>query len=211
MSISIDRSELVSVIKELNSAELADNIKTKGVEDFPLLIAFLEGVESIPEGSPEEENIPQTVIKYYNKMARKVEKMNSQSIMDFIEKEPEVKKETSKEVKDVVDYVEKKEKVPTKSKLRQITDIMETVDDSSTKDIFNLKVDGKYHNILKRLVRGKSEGFLIKKDIADKSEIKAAIEKAKNKNPDLVVTKEHIDGKFYYKFFGEKSFWKERE
>ena len=137
--------------------------------------------------------------------------MNSQSIMDFIEKEPEVKKETSKEVKDVVDYVEKKEKVPTKSKLRQITDIMETVDDSSTKDIFNLKVDGKYHNILKRLVRGKSEGFLIKKDIADKSEIKAAIEKAKDKNPDLVVTKEHIDGKFYYKFFGEKSFWKERE
>lgn len=211
MSISIDRSELVSIVKELNSSELTENIKTKGVEDFPLLIAFLEGVESIPEGSPEEENIPQSVIKYYNKMARKVEKMNSQSIMDYIEKEPEVRKEASKEVTKVTDFVEKKEKVKTKSNLRQITDIMETVPESSTKDILKLKVGGKNHNILKRLIRGKSEGFLIKKDIADKSEIKSAIEKAKEKNPDLVVTKEHIDGKFYYKFFGEKSFWKERE
>ncbi len=211
MSISIDRSELVSAIKEFNATGMSEKIRTKDVEEFPLLIAFLESVENIPEDSPEEDNIPQGVIKYYNKMARKVEKMNSQSIMDYIEKEPTAKKKASKEVEDVVDFIEKKEKVETKSKLRQITDIMEGISEASTKDIFKLKVGGKYHNILKRLVNGKSEGFLIKKDIADKTGIKEAINKAKEKNPDLVVTKEHIDGKFYYKFFGEKSFWKERE
>lgn len=211
MSISIDRSELVSVIKEFNETGMADKIKTKNVLEFPLLITFLEAVESVPEGSPEEEEIPQSVIKYYNKMARKIEKMNSQSIMEFIEKEPEKKKESSKEVKEVVDFIEKKEDVPTKSKLKQITDIMETVAENSSKDILKLKVGGKNHNILKRLIAGKSEGFVVKKDIADKTEIKAAIDKAKEKNPDLVVTKESIDGKFYYKFFGEKSFWKERK
>lgn len=211
MSISIERTELITAIKELNGTGFIEKIKTKDVEEFPLLISFLEAVESIPEDSPEEDEIPQSVIKYYNRMARKVEKMNSQAILDFIEKEPEPKKESSKEVTEVVDFIEKKEKVKTKSKLRQIEDIMETRPDGASKDIFGLKVDGPKHAIIKRLVRGKSEGFLVKKDIADKISIKAAIDFIKKKNPGLVVTKEHIDGKFYYKFFGEKEFWKERD
>ena len=211
MSISIDRSELVSAVKELNATGFVEKIKTKNMEEFPLLIAFLESVESIPEDSPEEDEIPQSVIKFYNRMARKVEKMNSQAILDFIENEPEPKKEASKEVTKVVDFIEKKEKVKTKSKLRQIEDALETRPEGSSKDIFGLKVDGPKHAIIKRLVRGKSEGFLVKKDIADKVTIKAAIDYVKKKNPGLVVTKEHVDGKFYYKFFGEKEFWKERD
>ena len=211
MSISIDRTELVTAVKELNATGFIEKIKTKNMEEFPLLIAFLESVESIPEDSPEEDEIPQSVIKYYNRMARKVEKMNSQAILDFIEKEPEPKKKASKEVTEVVDFIEKKEEVKTKSKLRKIEDVMETRPEGASKDIFGLKVDGPKHAIIKRLVRGKSEGFLVKKDIADKAEIKSAIEFIKKKNPGLVVTKEKVDGKFYYRFFGEKEFWKERD
>jgi hypothetical protein len=211
MSISINRQELISAIKELNSSGITEKIKTKDLLEFPLLIMFLEAVESVPEGSPEEEDIPQSVIKYYNRMARKVEKMNSQSIMDYIESGTKIPEKTSKEITDIVDFVEKKEEVTTKSKLKQITDIMETVIDGSKKDIFGLNISGSYHPILEKLVKGKSEGFLVKKDIADKNEIKTAIDKAKKKNPGLVVTKECIDGKFFYKFYGEKSFWEARK
>lgn len=208
MSVSIDRSELVCAVKELNGTGLVPKIKTKNLLEFPLLIAFLEAIESIPEGGPEEDEIPQSVVKYYNRMARKVEAMNSQSIMEFIEKDSATKKKTSKEVEEVIDFVEKKEEVKTKTKLKQIIDVLDGVSDISTKDIFGLKITGKHHPIIKRLAKGKSEGFLVKKDIADKTSIKAAIDMVKKKNPDIVVTKEFIDGKFIYKFFGEKSFWK---
>lgn len=211
MSISIKRDELVAAVKEMNGTGLVPKIKTKNLLEFPLLIAFLEAVESVPEGGPEEDDIPQAVVKYYNRMARKVEAMNSKAIMDFVEKEPVATAKTSKEVNKVIDFVEKKEEVPTKTKLKQITDVMENIHPESKKDIFGLKVSGKHHPIIRRLAKGKSEGFLVKKDIADKSEIKAAVDMVKDKNPDVVVTKEFIDGKFYYKFFGEKSFWKTRK
>lgn len=210
MNIKIDRTELVSTTKEINATGLVDKVKTKDVPDFQLLIAFLEAVESIPEGSPDEAEIPQSVIKYYNKMARKIEKLNSQAILEFIENETAPKKETSPEVKEVTNFLKGKPKEPTKTKLKQVTDVLYNIPDASTKDIFGLKIGGKRHEIIRRLVAGKSEGFLVKKDIADKSEITSSIDFVKKKNPGIVVTKEHIDGKFFYKFFGEKEFWQDK-
>lgn len=211
MDISIERKELVSTIKELNSLDVVPKIKTKDIPELPLLMTFLESIESIDEDSEEEGQLTKGIIKYYNKMARKVEKMDSQAILDFVNTQPKKSEKPAEEVQELMDYVEHKEEVPTKTKLKQITDIMETVPEGHNKNIFNMNISSNMHQILKRLVAGKSEGFLVKKDIADKVEIAAAIKQAKKKNPDLVVNKEFIDGKFIYKFFGEKSFWKSRK
>lgn len=211
MDISIERKELVSTIKELNSLDVVPKIKTKDIPELPLLMTFLESIESIDEDSEEEGQLTKGIIKYYNKMARKVEKMDSQAILDFVNTQPKKAEKPAEEVQELMDYVEHKEEVPTKTKLKQITDIMETVPEGHNKNIFNMNISSNMHQILKRLVAGKSEGFLVKKDIADKVEIAAAIKQAKKKNPDLVVNKEFIDGKFIYKFFGEKSFWKSRK
>ena len=211
MDISIERKELVSTIKELNSLDVVPKIKTKDIPELPLLMTFLESIESIDEDSEEEGQLTKGIIKYYNKMARKVEKMDSQAILDFVNTQPKKVEKPAEEVQELMDYVEHKEEVPTKTKLKQITDIMETVPEGHNKNIFNMNISSNMHQILKRLVAGKSEGFLVKKDIADKVEIAAAIKQAKKKNPDLVVNKEFIDGKFIYKFFGEKSFWKSRK
>ena len=209
--MEINRKELLAAVKELNASGITEKIKTKDLLEFPLLIMFLEAVESVPEGRPKEEDIPPAVIKYYNKMARKVEKMNNQAIMEYIENGVPIPEDTSEEINDVVDFVEREENVPTVTALKQITDIMETVLEEDKKDIFGLQISGKYHPVVKKLVNGKSEGFLIKKDIADKAFIKACIDMVKKKNPDVVVTKECVNGKFYYKFFGEKPFWKSKK
>ena len=211
MSIAIDRKELVSVIKELNSMEITPKLFTKNVEDFELLIKFLEKVESIPEGSKEEESLSQTIIKFYNRMAKKVEQMDSAAVLETVANDDVMKKEKPKPVKDLEEFVEKKKDVPTKTKMIEITDILQFVGEDSKKDVFGNKVTTKNSKIMKILISGKSESFLVKKGIVeDKGTVQTAITdmKQKMKGHLEVTTTEDENGRVRHKFFVTKEYAK---
>ena len=211
MSIAIDRKELVSVIKELNSMEITPKLFTKNVEDFELLIKFLETVESIPEGSKEEESLSQTIIKFYNRMAKKVEQMDSAAVLETVANDDVMKKEKPKPVKDLEEFVEKKKDVPTKTKMIEITDILQFVGEDSKKDVFGNKVTTKNSKIMKILISGKSESFLVKKGIVeDKGTVQTAITdmKQKMKGHLEVTTTEDENGRVRHKFFVTKEYAK---
>lgn len=209
MSITIDRKELVSVIKELNSMEITPKLFTKNVEDFELLIKFLETVESIPEGSKEEESLSQTIIKFYNRMAKKVEQMDSAAVLETVANDDVLKKEKPKPVKDLEEFVGKKKDVPTKTKMIEITDILQFVGKDSNKDVFGNKVTTKNSKIMKILISGKSESFLVKKGIVeDKGTVQTAIVdmKQKMKGHLEVTTTEDENGRVRHKFFVTKEY-----
>ena len=211
MSITIDRKELVSVIKELNSMEITPKLFTKNVEDFELLIKFLETVESIPEGSKEEESLSQTIIKFYNRMAKKVEQMDSAAVLETVANDDAMKKGKPQPVKDLEEFVEKKKDVPTKTKMIEITDILQFVGEDSKKDVFGNKVTTKNSKIMKILISGKSESFLVKKGIVeDKGTVQTAITdmKQKMKGHLEVTTTEDENGRVRHKFFVTKEYAK---
>lgn len=210
MAFKIDRNDLLLAIRELNGLEVVPKLYTKDIENFELLILFLERIESIPEESPQEEALTNSIIKYYNKMARKVEAMDRAAVVAVTENDAEKPKKKPEQVQAVEDFVNKETHIPTKTKMTQITDIMFNCEDDATKDVFGFKLDKKNHQIVKRLVNGKSEGFVIKKEIAaDKSEIKAAIDFIVRKHGDNVDIKKSKadDGKIYYKFFAKKGYF----
>ena len=211
MTITIDRKELVATIKELNTLEITPKLFTKNVEDFELLIKFLENVESIPEGSKEEDALTQDIIKFYNKMAKKVEQMDSAAVLETVANDDVIKTEKPSPVKKLEDFVEKKTNVPTKTKLIEITDIMQIVGEDSVRDVFGNKATSKNSKILKILVSGKSESFLVKKGIVDdKDTTRVVIKDMKKKlNGHLeVTTTEDENGRIRHKFFITKEYAK---
>ena len=210
MGLSVPRNELLAIIKEFNTLEITEKIYTKGVEEVELLLIFLEAIECIQEGSEEEDMLSQKLIKYYNKMAKQVEALDQKAVVKATEELPSIEKK-SKQVKAVEDFVEKVTEVPTKTKMVQITDIMDKMDEDSAKNVFGMKVKGRVHRIIKPLLSGKSESFLIKKNyVEDVHEIETAIMELKKKMKDnLEVTVAQDDnGKVYHKFFVTREYYK---
>ena len=211
MSITIDRKELVAIIKELNLLEVTPKLFTKNVEDFELLIKFLETIESIPEGSKEEDALSQEIIKFYNRMAKKVEQMDSAAILETVANDDAIKTEKPKPVKDIEDFVEKKKDIPTKTKMIEITDIMQIVGEDSVRDVFGNKTTTKISKILKILISGKSESYLVKKGIVDdKNTVMTAIKdvRVKMKGHLEITTTEDENGRVRHKFFITKEYAK---
>jgi len=219
MDILIDRKNLVSVIKELNGLQIVSKIKTKEVEDNDLLIQFLESIESIEEGSSKEKMLTATIIKYYNEMARVVENIDNQSVLEFTQnKITQEREKPEKEIQKIVDFVTAKEEIKTKTDgLVKITDIMGGAGPEAVRDIFKFKITSKAHKILKLLLAGKRESYIVRKDIADKAEVSETLKRVKEKNKGLVIAKEEIvdgknrDGSFRYNFFGDAEFWESRK
>ena len=214
MTITIDRKELVAIIKELNLLEVAPKLFTKNVEDFELLIKFLETVESIPEGSKEEDALSQEIIKFYNRMAKKVEQMDSAAILETVANDDAIKTEKPKSVKDLEDFVEKKKDVPTKTKMIEITDIMQFVGEDSIRDVFGNKATTKNSKMLKILISGKSESYLVKKGIVDdKNTVMVVLKdmRVKLKGHLEITTTEDENGRVRHKFFVTKEYAKTRK
>ena len=203
--IAVTRSDLVSAIKDFNATGLTKKIKTKKFEDsYELLIHFLETIEALPNDADVEEQVPQSVVKYYNRMARRIEEASLKAIIDSVENgEPEESSDAKGAEKEITDFLVGKNKQETVSKLSKITDLMEGYIEGEKTDLFGLRLGSKDHNIARRLVAGKSEGFMIKKDICTRTELKALIKKIKDKNPNVTVTKFFKNDKFFYEFFME--------
>ena len=209
MGLEVSRNELLSVIKEFNALNIADKIYTKDVEDVELLLIFLEAIECIQEGSEEEDMLSQKIIKYYNRMAKQVEALDQKAVVKASEELPRIEKK-SNQVKTVEDFMEKLTDIPTKTKMVQITDIMDKMEEDSPKNVFGMKVKGRVHRIIKPLLSGKSESFLIKKNfVEDVEEIHSAISELKKKMKDnLEVTiAQDNNGKVYHKFFVTKGYY----
>ena len=207
MPKNIVRAEVLKHIKVLWEANLIEKFKTKELEDADLLEKFMLCVEDIPEDSPEERAIPVPTARFYNRMAREYEREAEVAVQSFVESDGD-SGEPNEQVQEVIDHIDQKKPTKTKSALTQITDIMTGLPEDSKKDIFGYKVTSKEHAFLKRLVAGKSEGFIVKKDYADKSEIKAAVKHIQAKFPDVNITKESDGDKFFYRFYARKSFFK---
>lgn len=63
----VNAKELRQEIGKLNAAEvLPAKIKTVGVKKPDLVKSFLDGVDSVPEGSEEEKKLPESVVLFYN-------------------------------------------------------------------------------------------------------------------------------------------------
>ena len=63
----VNGTDLRKMCGSLNkSGVLAEKIKAVGVKKGDLVKLFLDGVDSVPEGSEEEKKIPPDVLKFYN-------------------------------------------------------------------------------------------------------------------------------------------------
>ena len=154
--------------------------------------------------------LSQRLIKYYNKMAKQVEALDQKAVVKASEELPSIEKK-SKQVQTVEHFIEKLEDIPTKTKMVQITDIMDKMDEDSSKNVFGMKVKGRVHRIIKPLLSGKSESFLIKKNyVEDVEEIYQAISELKKKMKDNleVTVAQDNNGKVYHKFFVTKEYYK---
>ena len=210
MGLNVPRSELLAIIKEFNALKITEKIYTKDVEEVELLLIFLEAIECIQEGSEEEDMLSQGIIKYYNKMAKQVEALDQKAVVKASEELPSIEKK-SKQVQSVEHFIEKLEDIPTKTKMVQITDIMDKMDEDSPKNVFGMKVKGRVHRIIKPLLSGKSESFLIKKNYVEGvEEIYQAVSELKKKMKDNleVTVAQDNNGRVYHKFFVTKEYYK---
>ena len=142
MGLEVSRNELLSIVKEFNALNITEKIYTKDVDDVELLLIFLEAIECIQEGSEEEDMLSQKLIKYYNRMAKQVEALDQKAVVKASEELPHIEKK-SNQVKTVEDFMEKLTAIPTKTKMVQITDIMDKIEEGSPKNVFGMKVKGR--------------------------------------------------------------------
>lgn len=197
---TVDRGELVAAIKEMNSLDVTARLLPKHYPDTKdLVIKFLEHIEMIPPHSSAEAKLSQTVIKMYNKLADMVEEKANKEVLGFIEQSPAKPDTPPAEIVQISDFITKKTVVPTKSDLKPVKSFKIG---SNGKDEYGFRDGSKKHMLLLELLAGEKTAKEIINDWdMERSVLNQFIKELKQKNENIVITKEDVGNEFVYRFF----------